>query len=80
MKTANYFGKFHAPPKSYQAKKNQGSADCISTGRTYRHLYNVSVRTKPVRKELRPRLVAGLTGPGQAGAGQVCRKHRRCAV
>ena len=40
----------------------------ISVKRTHWHLYNVTIRTKPLPRELIPRTMAGCSSPG-AGPG-----------
>ena len=52
----------------------------ISVKRTHRHHYNISVRTKTIRKELKKLLVAELPDAGPAEAGPAPGKHRRCAA
>jgi hypothetical protein len=52
----------------------------ISVKRTHFHHYNVSVRTKAIRKELAPVEVAKIEpGPG-TGSGKSVRKSRGCTA
>jgi hypothetical protein len=80
MKSVNNFRELYSPAKSYQIEKNHGPVASTSTGRPQRHHYTVSVRMKPVQKELRPRAITELAGPGQTGTGLVYRKHWGCAA
>lgn len=55
----------------------------ISVVRTHWHHYNVSIRTKRIRRELAPVAVAVLDALPGAGAGEkhhAARKGRRCAA
>ena len=49
----------------------------ISIKRTHWHHYNISVRTKAIRKELKPLLVVDLA---DAEPGPAHGKNRRCAA
>lgn len=50
----------------------------ISVKRTHWHHYNVTVRTKPVPRELAPQITAGLSPAGaKTGTGKTASRGRR---
>jgi hypothetical protein len=66
-----------------QIRKKGDAVYRISVKRTHWHHYNISVRTKAIKKELSPMRIATLAvlpDPGAGNTGRGRKHRRRCAA